>query len=69
MHPKLLYISHAVSNIYGTEIEIWTGFRLVGNTVKNWANYEQLMRAVFSCFYGQKKSKMYVASTLKNHIK
>ena len=23
---KLLYISHAVSNFYGTEIKIWVGF-------------------------------------------
>ena len=22
---------------------------------KNWANYEQLLRPVFSCFHGQKK--------------
>ena len=28
------YISHAVSNVYGTEIEIWAGFGPVGNTEK-----------------------------------
>ena len=38
--PKSLYISHAVSNFYGTEIEIW-------------AAYEQLLRVVFSCLQGQ----------------
>ena len=32
--PKSLYISHAVSNCYGTEIEIWAGFRSIGNTEK-----------------------------------
>ena len=31
----------------GTEIEIWAGFGPVGNTEKkNWADYEQLLRAV-----------------------
>ena len=29
-----------VSNFYGTEIEIWARFGPVGNTKKNWANYE-----------------------------
>ena len=49
-----LYISCAVSNFYGTEIEIWAGFGPVGSTKKNWADYEQPLRAVFSCFQGQK---------------
>ena len=41
--PKSLYISHAVSNFYGTEIEIWAGFGPIGNTEKTiWADYEQL---------------------------
>ena len=31
---KSLYISHAVSNFYGTGIEIWAGFGPVGNTEK-----------------------------------
>ena len=26
----IIYLSHAVSNFYGTEIEIWAGFGLVG---------------------------------------
>ena len=34
MQAKSLYISRAVSNFYGTEIEIWAGFRPVGNTEK-----------------------------------
>ena len=32
--PKSLYISHAVSNFYGTENEIWAGFGPVGSTEK-----------------------------------
>ena len=45
-----------VGNFYGTEIEIWAGFRLVGNIEKkNWEDYEQLWRWVLSCFQGQKK--------------
>ena len=33
-------IIHVVTNFYGTEIEIWARFGPVGNTKKNWANYE-----------------------------
>ena len=62
-----------MSNFYGKEIEIWAGFGPVGNTKKNWADYEQLLKAVFSCFQGQKKTfKIYfeniLASTLKSCI-
>ena len=32
--PKSLYISRAVSNFYGAEIEIWAGFGSVGITEK-----------------------------------
>jgi hypothetical protein len=33
----------------------WVGFGPVGNTEKKLgADYEQLLRAVFSCFHGQK---------------
>jgi hypothetical protein len=39
-HTKSLYISRAVSNFFGTEIEILAGFGPVGNTKKNWADYE-----------------------------
>ena len=49
---KSLYISHAVSNFCGTEIEIWAGLGPVGNTEKkNWADYEHLLIAFFSCFH------------------
>ena len=58
-----------MSNFHGANIEIWTGFGPVGNTEKNWADYEQLLRALFLCFHGQKKLKMSVASTLKSCIK
>ena len=44
-----------VSNFYGTEVEIWAGFGPVGNTENIFlADYEELLRAVFSCFHGQK---------------
>ena len=43
-----------MGDFYGTGIEIWTGFGPVGITEKkNWADYEQLLRSVFSCFQGQ----------------
>ena len=46
-----------MGDFYGTGIEIWAGFGPVGNTERKnyWANYEQLLRPVFSCFHGQKK--------------
>ena len=54
---KLLYISRAVSNFYGTKIEIWAGFGWLAILKKKvWAaDCEQLLRAVFSCFQWQKK--------------
>ena len=36
LDARALYISRAVSNLYGTEIEIWAGIGLVGNTEKKW---------------------------------
>ena len=49
--PKSLYRRH----FCGTENEIWAGFGPVGTTEKKMeVNYEQLLRAVFSCFQGQK---------------
>ena len=52
--PKSLYISHAVSNFNGTDIESWALFEPVNITEKKiWANYEQLLRVFFSCFHGQ----------------
>ena len=50
--PLTKYIRRAVSNFYRTDI--WAGFGPVGSTEKNGANYEQLLRTVFSCFHGQK---------------
>ena len=47
-----------VGDFNGTGIDIWTGFGLVGITEKkNWADYEKLLRPVFSSFHGQKKIK------------
>ena len=45
--PKSLSISCAVSNFYGTEIEIWAGFGPVGITEKNWADYELILGRFF----------------------
>ena len=43
---------HAGSHLYGTEKVIWAGFGPVGKTEKKMADYEQLLRAFFSCFQG-----------------
>ena len=40
-----------MSNFYGTEIEIWAGgagFGMDGTSEKKLANYEQLVRVIFS---------------------
>ena len=60
-----------IHKFYGTEIEIWAGLGPVGNTEKKiGADYEQLLRAFFSCFHGQKKIiQNIVASALKSCIK
>ena len=59
-----------MTNFYGTEIEICNSFGPFGITKKNWADYEQFLRAVFSCFHQQKKHfiflKNIVASVLKS---
>ena len=45
LNTKSLYISRAVSNFYGTEIEIWAGFGPVGSTekkigsIKRWGRF------------------------------
>ena len=53
--PKSLYRSRAGRHFNGTENVIWAGFGPVGNTEKKFGvDYEQLLRAVFSCFHGQK---------------
>ena len=47
-----------MGDFYGTGIEIWAEFGPVGiNEKKNWPDYEQFLRPVFSCFHGQKKIK------------
>ena len=48
MQAKSLYISHAVSNFYGTGIEIWAGFGPVGNTEK------KSFEGGFFMFHGEK---------------
>ena len=59
-----------MGNFFGTGVEVWAGFGLVGITEKkNWANYEQLLRLVFSLFSWAKKTKNIVASELKSCIK
>ena len=67
--PKSLYRSCAGRHFYGTENEIWAGFRPVGNTEKKLGgDHEQLLRVFLSCFQGQKKIKFFqniVASALK----
>ena len=40
-------------DFYGTGMEIWAGFGPVVITAKKWADYEQVLRLVFSCFHGQ----------------
>ena len=54
-----------MGDFYGTGIEIWAGNKI-------WADYEQLLRPVFSCFHGKKEKKEIkniVASALKSCIK
>ena len=58
---------------YKTEMKIWAVGCGLGWTVlkKVWADYEQLLREVFSTFCGQKKKNFFeniVASALKSCI-
>ena len=46
--PKSLYISCAMNNFSGREIEILTGFGRVGSSEIFFVNYDQLLRKVFS---------------------
>ena len=51
LKAKSLHISGAVSNFYGTKIEIWAGFGPFGSKKKLsqlWATFV----AIFSCFHG-----------------
>ena len=69
---KVIYRSRAGSHFYGTEYDIWADFGPVGNAEKKcWADYEQLFRAFFSSFHGQKNIYFFidiVASGLKSCI-
>ena len=51
---KSLYISRAVSNCYGTEMEIWAGFGPVGNIEKNLGPIMSNFEVVFFVFSGAK---------------
>ena len=62
-----------ILKIYNYDIDSYTKFDFgpVGNTEKkNWADYEQLLRAVFSCFHRQKNIffKNIVASALAKKL-
>ena len=59
-----------VGDFYGTGIEIWAGFDPLAVLKKGfWADYEQLLRVVFSCLQGQKDFffKHWSARTKKLH--
>jgi hypothetical protein len=61
LKPKSLCRSCIGRHFYGTENVIWAGFGPIGNTEKKvWADYEQLLRTVFSCFWVQKNYKKFV---------
>ena len=63
-HSKSLYKSCARSHSYGIEYVIWADFGPVGNTEKNRANYDQLLRLVFHV----KRYKNIVAPALKSSM-
>ena len=47
---RSLYLSRAVSNFYGTEIEIWAGFGPVGSTDKKLGRLWAIFEGGFTCF-------------------
>ena len=52
-------------DFYGTGIEVWAGFGPICSTEKRFlADYEQLLRVVFSCFQGQKKTRYFFLKLL-----
>ena len=56
IQAKSLYISHAVSNFHGTEIDIWAGFGPVGNTeIKNLSQLQATFEGGFFMFSWAKK--------------
>ena len=45
-----------MGDFYGTGIVIWAGFGPIGMTEKQiWAEHEQLLRPIFSCFMSKKQ--------------
>ena len=66
-----------VGDFYGTGIEIWAGFGLDLGWLallekRVWADYEQFLRVVFSCYSGKKELIFFeniVKSALKSCIK
>jgi hypothetical protein len=55
VEQKSLYRSRSGRHFYGTENVIWAGFGPIGKSEKKvWADYEQLLRMGFSCFWVQK---------------
>ena len=59
-----------MGDFYGTGIEIWTGFGLIGSTEKSvWSDYEQLLRVFFFIFSGAKKFVKIFLGTLSIRTK
>ena len=55
LNSNSLYISHAASNFYGTEIEIWAGFGPFGSTEKKFGPIMSNFRGRFlPVFIGKK---------------
>ena len=68
--PQSVYNRGCLSAISDMEIKFlatWAARRSTGKKI--WADYEQLLRAVFSCFHRQKNVENIVASALKSCIK
>ena len=64
LQPTSLYRSRAGIYFYGTENEIWAGFRPVGNTEKKMgADYEQLLMVVFFHVF---RGKIIIGNFFKN---
>ena len=68
LQAKSLYRSCAGRHFYGTENVIWPSFGPVGNSEKKiWADYEQLLSALFSCLGKQIFLKHGAIGTEKLH--
>ena len=67
---KVSILSCTKRHFYGTENEISVGFGPVGNTEKKMgADYEILLRVVFSCFQGQKNNLKFFKNYCSVHTK